>query len=181
MHEAIVVLPLMLGIILGVWFVFREDTAGQRREREKLAMEAAEKERIRQQKIDNAKKSLSLAEAVEIAKKALSNLKTQNVRDSLAFLQSTSQIEDLIADYHRELIPIYEQLMKEKGLDRSLLSDEIWDKQLQYCMSFGWSALSKREDLRNPNIQPEVSETKVVHREIVKGASWEDLKKRNSS
>lgn len=43
----------------------------------------------------------------------------------------------------------------------------------------GWSALGKREDLRNPNIQPVVSETKVVHREIVKGASWEDLKKRS--
>lgn len=158
-------------------------TAKEIKAREALEKRVREKEIEREKAIAEAKRTVSILEAAEIAKAALTKLRIKDLRELIPFLQTEEQLGSLIKDFHNELIPIYEDLMRKRGLRKDLIGDDKWKELLNYCLGFGEAAIRKLPELTlsDINFSEQNIRSSSNEREIKKVASWSEIKKRIDS
>jgi hypothetical protein len=147
--------------------------------REKIYKEKLEKERI---EIENAKKTLTVLEAAEIARTALKKLRISDLKDLIPFVQTEEQLNELISDFHNELLPVYEEIMNSYGIKKNLVGNKRFSELLEYCLEFGKTAIRKIPEItleHKPLDERTLkSESTTKEREIKKVASWAEIKKK---
>ena len=147
--------------------------------REKIYKEKLEKERI---EIENAKKTLTVLEAAEIARTALKKLRISDLKDLIPFVQTEEQLNELISDFHNELLPVYEEIMNSYGIKKNLVGNKRFSELLEYCLEFGKTAIRKIPEItleHKPLDERTLkSESATKEREIKKVASWAEIKKK---
>ena len=126
-----------------------------------------------------------MLEAAEIARTALKKLRISELKELIPFVQTEEQLNELISDFHNELLPFYEELMLNIGIKKHLIGDEKFSELLDYCLEFGKTAIKKIPELTLANNTLDErtlrSEQVTKEREIKKVASWAEIKKKIDS
>jgi hypothetical protein len=150
--------------------------------KERLKKENLEKERI---EVENAKKTLTVLEAAEIARTALKKLRISDLKELIPFVQTEEQLNEMISDFHNELLPVYEELMISYGIKKNLVGNKRFSELLEYCLEFGKTAIRKIPEItleHKPLDERSLkSELVTKEREIKKVASWAEIKKKIDS
>ncbi len=113
---------------------YLEKKRGEKKYKEKL---------LHEKRMSNAKKELSLSEKSEIAVKALARYDYSTVSKIIPVLEKGEEIEKLFQEFNQKIVPVYESLIEEKGLERELVGEEIWNENLKECLELGGRLIKK--------------------------------------
>ena len=160
----------------------------EKEERERIDRDKhSEKERLEKERIEieNAKKTLTVLEAAEIARSALKKLRISDLKELIPFVRTEEQLKELITDFHNELLPVYEELMLSYGIKKNLVGSEKYSEILNFCLEFGKTAIRKIPEItleHKPLDERTLKSDPVTkEREIKKVASWAEIKKKIDS
>jgi TPR repeat protein len=125
---------------------------------DKKAVDKKNEERfLLEKRISKAKKELSMSQKAEIAVSALTRYEYATVSKIIPVLEKEEEIQNLLREFNNKLIPVYESLMEENGLERELIGEDIWNEILNECLEFG-NRLIKKHDFNGTTTFDRTSE-----------------------